>query len=153
MIGPFEHRDFATLKVNEERLVAVLPLTHPLTEGPRLLLRDLADCDFILGDIAQWEFYRLLITDVFSSQGLSVNATLEVSNTLAILGLVAEGLGVSLYPEGIRRFEPRNVVVRDIDDCEQSVETILAWRKDRMDPMLAQFVECCRRELAGSVAR
>lgn len=148
MIGPFLHHDFATLKVSGERLIAVLPATHALVTRPGLLLRDLAEYEVILGDVVEWDAYRLIIADLFSAQGLILRTALEASNTLGILGLVAAGLGVSLYPEGLRRFEPRHIAMKDIDDCERGIETVLAWRKDRNDQPLTRFIECCKRELA-----
>lgn len=146
MIGPFVHQDFATLKVSEERLIAVLPITHWLVTRPHLFLRDLAECEVILGDFVQWDFYRSVIADLFSAQGLSLRPALEASSTLGILGLVAAGLGVSLYPEGLRRFQPRHVAMKDINDCDRQIETILAWRKDHTNPALARFIACCKHE-------
>lgn len=153
MIGPFNHQDFAALKVSEERLIAVLPVTHPLVTLRQLFLRDLAECEIILGDLTQWDFYRRLIADLFGTQGLTLRTTLEASSTVGILGLVSAGLGVSLYPEGLRRFQPRHVAMKNIDDCDQRIETVLAWRKDRDDQALAQFIACCKREFAGTNAR
>lgn len=149
MIGPFEHQDFATLRVAEERLLAVLPSCHRLVEKPSLRLRDLAACEVILGDKLQWEFYRMLVADIFSAKGLVLRATLEASSTLGILGLIGAGLGVSLYPECLRRFQARDVVMREIEDCEERIETIVAWRRDRTASALANFLDCCRHELGG----
>ena len=143
MIGPFAHPDFLTHTISRERLVAVLPQGHALAAKPHLTLRDLARYEIILGDLAQWEFYRALIADLFGAQGLTLHATLEASTTLGILGLVAAGQGVSLYPEGLRTVAPRHVVLREIDDCDGHIETILAWRRDRSDPALTQFIACC----------
>ena len=149
MIGPFRHPDFMTLKISEERLLAVLPVDHPLAARPRLRLRDLAACEMILGDPEQWEFYRRLIADIFSARGLTLRTTLEASSTLGILGLVAAGLGVSIYPECLRRSQSSQVTMKGIEDCEERVETVVAWRRDRHDPVLARFVDCCRCERGG----
>lgn len=71
--------------------------------------------------------------------------------------LTPDGVGASaptlriLVPPR-RRFAPRNVVMRDIDDCGEGVDMILAWQKDGVTSALAGFVECCRRELSGPVA-
>jgi LysR family transcriptional regulator, benzoate and cis,cis-muconate-responsive activator of ben and cat genes len=153
MIGPFAHHDFATLSVSADRLLAVLPKTHWLVTRPQLFLRDLAEGELILGDPVWWDFYRLVITDLFSAQGLTPRAKLQASSTLGILGLVAAGVGVSLYPEVVRLFQPRGVAIREIDDCDQRIETVLAWRKDHSNAAVARFVKCCEREFAGVLAR
>jgi DNA-binding transcriptional LysR family regulator len=128
MIGPFIHPDFATLSLAAEPLMALLPVGHKLAARREVPLAEL-----------------------FSAQGLAFKPALEVSSTLGILGLVAAGLGVSLYPAGLARFEPARVVLRPVADCDRRIETILAWRKARTDAALARFVECCRRgfPLAG----
>jgi DNA-binding transcriptional LysR family regulator len=149
MIGPLDQEGFEALPVSDERLIAVLPIDHWLVTRPKLYLRDLAECEMILGDFAQWDFYRLLIADLFGAKGLTVRTSLEASSTLGILGLVSAGLGVSVYPEGLRRFQPRHVAMKDIEDCERRIETILAWRRDRSDPVVERFVACCREEFAG----
>lgn len=145
MIGPFNHPDFSTLKVSDERLMAVLPSTHALLARRRLLLSDLAACQVILGDLQEWEFYRSVVDELFSTRGLIVPPALEASSTLGILGLVAAGLGVSIYPECLRRFRPNHIAMRNIDDRDQRIETILTWRGERAGPPVAAFAECCRR--------
>lgn len=113
---------------------------------PRVHLEDLAGCELILGSSEQWDFYRWLVTDIFSERGLVVHTTLEASNTLGILGLVGAGLGVSIYPECLRRLAPACVAMRGMDGCDRRIETVLARRRDRNDEALANFVACCRRE-------
>lgn len=150
MIGPFSHDDFATLKVSAERLIAILPVPHPLASEPRLTLRDLAASDMVLGDLTEWEAFRQILAELFATRGLTLRPTLEASSTLGILGLVAAGLGVSLYPDGLRRFQPQHVAIRQIDDCELRIETVLAWRKDRAkEGAISQFLQCCAREFGG----
>lgn len=152
MIGPLLHQDFATLKVSEEPLVAVLPMTHWLVTRTKVFLRDLAECEIILGDYVQWDSYRIVIDDLFSAKGLILRPALEASSTMGILGLVAANLGVSVYPEGLRRFQPRKVVMKDIEDCDRHIETVVAWRKNRSDVALSQFVQCCRSEFSDVLA-
>ncbi|MGH7117538.1 MAG: LysR family transcriptional regulator [Acetobacteraceae bacterium] len=148
LIGPFVHQDFATLKVNEERLLVLLPTAHRLRTQERIQMRDVAACDLILGDLVQWDFYREIIAEMFLAKGLALGAALEASSTLGILGLVAAGLGVSVYPEGVRRFRPAGVAMMEIEDCERLIETTLVWRRDRSDRALARFVACCKNEFS-----
>jgi len=52
---------------------------------------------------------------------------LEASNTtLALLGLVAADLGVTVYPESLTGFLGRNVVVRPIVHPAFRIQTVLA---------------------------
>ncbi|WP_210240487.1 type 2 periplasmic-binding domain-containing protein [Mesorhizobium comanense] len=45
---------------------------------------------------------------------MPLNTKLEASNTLAPLGLLAAGLGVTVYPESLIGFLGRNLEVRPI---------------------------------------
>lgn len=144
MLGPFQNPQFDQIKVANEPLLAVVPMNHWLSTRPSVTLADLANCKLILGSLDQWDFFRLIITDIFSSAGLSINIAYEPSNTLGILGLVASGLGVAIYPEGLKRFQPQRVMFKPIEDCATQIETILCWNRGNQSPALRNFVKSVR---------
>ncbi|MCB1380369.1 MAG: LysR family transcriptional regulator [Alphaproteobacteria bacterium] len=144
MLGPFQNPQFDQITVASEPLVALIPMNHPLASRHDVQLADLAACPLILGSHDQWDFFRLLIGDLFSSAGLSISVAYEPSNTLGILGLVASGLGVSLYSGSIMRFRPEGVVYRPIVDCTSRIETILCWNRANQSPALRNFVSRVR---------
>ena len=151
LIGPFAQPGFATLRVAAERLVAVLPAQHPLARRRDLRLADLAATQLVLGNAAEWDFYRALLGGLFASRGLVLAPAIEPSSTLGIFGMVAAGLGATLYPEGVRALRLHGVVIRAIQDCEVVIETLLAWRLSA-GPMVQNFVATVR-EQAGAAGR
>lgn len=148
MLGPFQHPQFESVKIDEDALVALLPVDHRLSTRPGVLLEDIARYPMVLGSMAEWEFFRMLVMDVFAQAGHQVNIKFEASNAMGILGLVGSGLGVSVYAQAIERFQPRTVMIRPIVDCRTRVETLLAWNRAYRNPALTNFVAIARRMVA-----
>ncbi len=139
MLGPFQNPQFDQVTVASEPLVALVPDTHPLARQDHVTLAELAAQKLILGSHDQWDFFRMLVGDLFSAAGLTVRVAYEPSNTLGILGLVAAGLGVSVYADSISRFHAEGVATRPISDCSTRLETILCWNRRQPEPGAAQF--------------
>lgn len=144
MLGPFQNPQFDQVTLASESVVALIPHNHHLATQPSVQLAELADQKLILGSVDQWDFFRTLLGDVFSAAGLSMQVAYEPSNTLGILGLVANGLGVSLYAESIRRLRPEGLVFKPISDCTIRLETILCWNRANQSPALRNFVATAR---------
>lgn len=144
MIGPFDHRDYQSIQLSSETLYVVTPRNHPLLLRPTITAADLADQDIILGDMREWEEYRWRLDDMFSGEGVALKIAIEASNTLALLGLVAAGLGVTIYPESLIGFLGRNVEVRPIMNPNFRSKTILVWKRTNRAPQLQAFVQIAR---------
>jgi DNA-binding transcriptional LysR family regulator len=144
MIGPFDHRDYHAVQLSSETLYVVTPRNHPLLLRPSITPGDLADQDIILGDMREWEEYRWRLDEMFASEGIALRVALEASNTLALLGLVAAGLGVTIYPESLIGFLGRNVEVRPIMHPGFRSKTILVWKRSNRAPQLQAFVQLGR---------
>jgi DNA-binding transcriptional LysR family regulator len=143
IIGPFVHADFHAATVAEERLVALVPSAHPLAAKQALVLSDLSAIPLVMGTMAQWDFYRQILQTLFDDRGLVLNAAYEASSTMGILGLVAAGLGPTLYPAGIGRLQPQGTRVTPIADCDTPVQTVLAWRRDDRSTATGNFIRMC----------
>ena len=145
MLGPFAHPQFETLHVESERLVAILPIDHRLTTRPKVTLEDLAAYPMVLGSMAEWDFFRPFVLDVFARAGHQVNVRYEASDALGILGLVGSGLGISVYSQSIERFQPRTIMTRPIEDSLALIETVLVWNRAYKNPALLNFVNTVKR--------
>jgi DNA-binding transcriptional LysR family regulator len=141
MIGPFDHPDFQSLVVSVEPLYLVAPRDHELTRSSKIRPADLAGQDLILGDMGEWEAYRWRLSDIFSAEGLSMNVCLEASNPMALLGLVAAGLGITIYPRSLIGFAGHNIDLRPIDDQRFCLETILVWKRTNRSKTVRAFIE------------
>ena len=139
MLGPFQNPQFDQIAVASEALLALIPADHPLAAQEQVTLGDLGGQKLILGSHDQWDYFRMLIGELFSAAGLTMDVAYEPSNAIGILGLVANGLGLSVYAEGIRRFRPEGVVFRPISDCTARLEIILCWNRANQSPALRNF--------------
>jgi LysR family transcriptional regulator, benzoate and cis,cis-muconate-responsive activator of ben and cat genes len=146
MLGPFDHADFHSLTVAMEPLYLVAPRHHRLARLREIRPADLAGEDFILGDMFEWEAYRWRLTDMFSMEGVTMNVSLEASNTLALLGLVAAGLGVTVYPKSLVGLLGRNVSVRPIAHSAFRIQTALVWKRTNRSKVVRSFVELVRKQ-------
>ena len=76
--------------------------------------------------------------NLFSAEGILLNITIEASKTLALLGLVAAGLGVTVYPESLIGFLGRSVEVRPIIEAWRltpppgGAPVALAWTREEI---------------------
>ena len=144
MLGPLQHPQYEVLEMASDPLVAVLPIDHRLSTRPDVTLADLARYPMVLGSIAEWDFFRQFVLDTFAQAGQHVQVKYEDSNAMGILGLVAEGLGVSVYGQAIVRFQPRTIMTKPISDCAARVQTLLAWNRAYKNPALMNFVAVAR---------
>ena len=145
MIGPFDHSEFHSVVLATEPLFVVMPRGHHLAALPAIRPADLAEEDLILGDMIEWEAYRWRLNDMFSAEGIAMNVRLEASNTLALLGLVAAGIGVTVYPRSLTGFIGQNVEVRPIVHAAFRVQTVLVWKRTNRSKTVRSFVDVAKR--------
>ncbi|MGE0240850.1 MAG: LysR family transcriptional regulator [Parvibaculaceae bacterium] len=144
MIGPFQHSEFHCLTLKSDPLYVVTPRNHRLSRIREVRPADLAGEDMILGDMVEWEAYRWRLTELFSSEGVSLKIVLEASNTLGLFGLVSVGLGVTIYPESLIGFAGRNIEARPIVHPAFRIETVLAWKSTNRTKAVRKFVEIAK---------
>lgn len=145
MIGPFEHSEFQSILLANDPLYVVTPRNHPLTRKRDVRPQDVAESDLILGDMIEWEAYRWRLDDMFSSEGLPLNIKLEASNTLALIGLVSAGLGVTIYPESLVGFLGSRVEVRPIMNPAFRIQTVLVWKRANRTRSIRSFIDLAKR--------
>ncbi|HLQ73487.1 MAG TPA: LysR family transcriptional regulator [Bacillota bacterium] len=80
-----------------EKVVALLPINHPLASAKELSLNQLKEEAFIL--FPEGFVLRELVTSSCKQQGFLPKVSFEGQDIDAIKGLVSAGLGISLIPE------------------------------------------------------
>jgi DNA-binding transcriptional LysR family regulator len=124
-----------------ERIIAVLPDTHPLAARERVAVADLADEPFVF-------FPRrigvTLYDDVLAvcrEAGFTPRIVQEAEETHTVISLVSAGIGVSLLPEAVETIRRPHVVFRPLDGPNTELELSLAKRAGDSSPLVQQFVE------------
>lgn len=147
MIGPFDHPEYDSLHLTSEVLYVVMPHDHPLTHKDTLVPADLNGHPLILGDEREWAEFRWRLNDLFNAEGVALNPTLEASNTLALIGLVAAGLGITVCPESLVGHLGRDITVRPIVHPSFRSNTILTSRRGNRSAVVASFIAAAKAAL------
>jgi DNA-binding transcriptional LysR family regulator len=90
---------FVTRKLLDDEVRLALPLNHPRAKSKKVKLADMADEPWIAG-CPRCRGHLLSLAD---RAGFNPDVAFETEDYVAVLGLVSEGLGVSLVPDLIRR--------------------------------------------------
>ena len=75
------------------------------------------------------------------SAGFTPPVIQETHNSDGIFGLVAAGMGVSIYVEGARNFALRGCVIRPFKNLAASIDTTAVWRADNPSPLIENFIK------------
>lgn len=141
LIGPFDAPNVGTHLIDEDSYVALLPEEHRLAKAESLCLSDLAREPFVLGTSGNWRELRERLFTLCRQAGYFPVITQEASNSEGIFGLVAAGMGVSVYSSCVRNIERKGVVVRPLDDVVERIPICAAWIRGLQSPALGTFVQ------------
>jgi DNA-binding transcriptional LysR family regulator len=142
IVGSFQSSEIESRPVARHRLVALLPLRHPLTQKPFLTIEDLAGEQLVLGTNTEWPTFRRSIVDVFQNAGQVLTVGQEASSLTGILGLVTAGVGITIFC-GMPRFCGEDAIALRpiITDPPVFIETHLAWRRASVSSAVRSFIE------------
>jgi DNA-binding transcriptional LysR family regulator len=98
---------FVTHKLLDDSVKLALPRSHPLAGQDEVELKALADENWIAG----CPRCRGHLLQICATEGFSPSVGFETEDYVAVLGLVAEGLGVALVPDLILRTAHHHDVV------------------------------------------
>lgn len=122
--------DFGWHPLQEERLVLVVPPSHPLRDREEVELRELADEELVTTPVGFG--YRALVDTLLRDAGVSPAVSFESQDLATIEGLVAAGLGVAVVPQP---FAGQSGTVGVRIAAEAARRTIgLTWRTDHALP-------------------
>ena len=140
--------------IHKERLVGLLPESHPLVGEDAIPLSALADEEFIVfpREIAP-RLYDAFIS-IFRRAGFEPRLRVESFHTGWDLGVLAEIPAVAMAPQTVAGGLPDGIVAVAVSEPTDSLETCLVWRADDSSPTIAAFVGVARSALGtltGSV--
>ena len=123
--------DLQYMTIRQERLVSIVPTSHPLAEQKVISIAQLANEDFIMGRWEMWSSFHRIIKDICRSYGFQPRIIQEAEHSDGIMGLIAAGLGVTIFVDSqwIRVME--GIAVRPLHDESSTIATFASWRNDR----------------------
>jgi DNA-binding transcriptional LysR family regulator len=140
MIGPFAAEGVTTHAVDTADLVVLLPRTHKLARQRSITTDQLAREPWVLGAAEPWEAFRTIVFDHCAKHGFAPNVVQEATNSDGIFGLVAAGVGISLYSDSAANLRRKGIVIKELAAAPQ-VQTVAAWRRDNANPARSRFVD------------
>ncbi len=140
-IGQFDSPAIVNLLVEQEDFVALLPEAHRLARNAAVRLGDLATEPFVVGNEASYSSFRTRLFSVCHAAGFFPRIVQQASNTSGILGMVAAGVGVSIFGGSARNLQRVGVVVRPLAGVQETIPTFAAWVADHPSPLLRRFRE------------
>lgn len=128
--------------VFEERLVACLPIDHPLANLPEVTAEQVSELPMISYPGSLMRGYVDRVSEVLASAGGAVNVVEEVVHQETALGFVAAGVGVSILPESVRQLVPPSIAVVPL--AGSPTTRLLAARAARPanGAACAAFIDC-----------
>jgi DNA-binding transcriptional LysR family regulator len=128
--------------ISTEDLVAVLPETHPLAASHEVRPEDLAGEPMILFPYRLMPGFVARVLQLFEGLETSPRVVQQAVHQETVLGLVAAGLGGSVLPDSVRRFQMPGVITRPIAGQPQTA-LYAAWAGDKL-PAVDEFLRCLR---------
>lgn len=118
----------------EERLVAVLPLHHPLVQKDTITISDICEEPFIISTEG-FQTRRDILTS-FEQAGKSINIQFEIERFETAVSLVREHLGVTILPENyLQGPTAKTIVKKEIEGVNLNRNVYLVYLKNRHLPL------------------
>ena len=139
LFNPGPLRGLGIRSIHTERLCVVVREDHVLAGRALVDARQLHGEPLIAAPAEVAPLLRHLILSYCRSGGFEPVVQLETQLQQTILSLVAEGLGIALVPESMRKLGVADVVFRDLADAPV-IEHVIAWRPGNLNPALRPFL-------------
>jgi len=113
-IEPAGLHDLQELPMSHERMMVVLPRAHPLARRPRIAARALIGQPYVAVRPDLEPGWARRSTEALARAGVTLEIAQETDSKLAMLGLVAAGVGLSVVSESMRVIARDGVVFRPL---------------------------------------
>ncbi|MEP5153805.1 LysR family transcriptional regulator [Planktotalea sp.] len=138
-----DRASFDSKAVYQDRLIAFVPLDHPLSSTLRKSIRlsELADERFVLFTRRGAPMLFHLVIKACQNAGFEPNVSSEPGTMQTVLTEVSAGLGVSIAPScilGLKLVECRGLM---IEDCEDKIPLEIQCKNGPMPRALEAFTE------------
>ena len=94
-----------------------------------------------MGTEDSFSSFRGLLFPICHSVGFFPRIVQQASSTTGILGMVAAGVGVSVYAGCARNLTREGVVVRPLVDVPDRIPTYAVWSDDHQSEVVRRFGE------------
>jgi DNA-binding transcriptional LysR family regulator len=134
-------------RIAQHDTVAVLPAKHPLARQARVKLRDLETMFFVGMSEKTHPGFRDWLEGICRQAGFLPRVLQDAELETALMTFVAEGLGVALARDHIKKLPHPGVTFRPLSPPVKS-NYCIAWNKGNDSRALHQYVDIVKRVMA-----
>src|SRR5699024_6686938 len=109
-VNPGAAKDLQTVSLQQDEMLAVLPIDHRLANHPKITLENLTKEAFIL--LEEGELSEPL--EIFKENNLVPNIEYRVHDDYTIMSMVENGLGISILPRLILQKVNYDIMIKEI---------------------------------------
>ncbi|QQU67587.1 LysR family transcriptional regulator [Pseudomonas fluorescens] len=141
--------EIETQVIETERLVAVLPITHPLAGKQTLWLKDLEREPFMAFPSDKIPSLHGKFLLACEASGFNPRIALEAWQMSSMVSLVAANFGVALLPRQVVVSPHHGVIYKELaDEYEHlSLNIAIAWQTKHMSPTLSSVLSLLQADL------
>ncbi|GLB61688.1 hypothetical protein NCCP133_38170 [Cytobacillus sp. NCCP-133] len=100
-----------TTFLEQDRLLVVIPQNHPLANCEKFPINDLLNSPFMLLEKGA----KTEISEIFEMHHISPHVHFTTWDDYAIMSMVENGLGISIFPELILQRIPHNIIAKELE--------------------------------------
>jgi DNA-binding transcriptional LysR family regulator len=131
--------------VAHHAVVVVLPANHPLAKKSKIKITDLKSQFFVAMSEETHPGSRHWLSSLGEKVGFTPRILQDVELESGIMTFVAEGLGVTLAREQIKKLQHPGVVFRPVEPPAQA-DYWIAWHRENNSKVLQQYIEIIKKE-------
>ncbi|MEO8206198.1 MAG: LysR substrate-binding domain-containing protein [Chthoniobacterales bacterium] len=131
--------------VAHHEVVVVLPAHHPLAKKRKVLLKDLKKLFFVAMSEETHPGSRAWLSGLCHEAGFIPRILQDVELESGIMTFVAEGLGVTLAREQIKKIPHPGVVFRPLAMAAKA-DYWIAWHRENKSKALTHYIEIVKKE-------
>jgi DNA-binding transcriptional LysR family regulator len=103
--------EFETVFLEQDRLLVVIPLDHPLADCEKFPITELLNSPFMLLEKGA----KAEISEIFEKHHISPQVDFTTWDDYAIMSMVENGLGISILPELILHRIPYQIIAKELE--------------------------------------
>ena len=136
--------------VGHHNVVVVLPARHQLAKKAKIKLPELKSLFFVTMSEETHPGSRDWLTALCQEAGFTPRILQDVELESGMMTFVAEGLGVTLAREQIKKLPHRGVVFRPLTTAAKA-DYWIAWHRENHSKALGQFIEVVKKQAQANL--